>query len=273
MKEIFQQTKIFWDNYWGKSLVMWLLVFSILYLLIFRRHKKSTKYLIPYTAVVLILFFCPISAKFIQKCIGKTVYWRVLWLLPAIPAIAAAMTEFLKERKNKGIQFGLVLLAIAAIAYSGKGIYAAGNYKLVNNYQQVPDEVAAICEMVKKDAGDSEFLLAADNYIGPYVRVYDPSICMMFNREGRGNAGAGARRLYLEINAPVFNYTNIGAVGKRILCNYLVVKIPNEQQKKELENQGYQEVGTAGNYSLYRLGVSADAVRSPLLDRWEWGVK
>ena len=42
---------------------------------------------------------------------------------------------------------------------------------------------------------------------------------------------------------------------------------------KELENQGYQEVGTAGNYSLYRLGVSADAVRSPLLDRWEWGVK
>lgn len=273
MKEIFQQTKIFWDNYWGKSLVMWLLVFSVLYLLIFRRHKKSTKYLIPYTAVVLILFFCPISAKFIQKCIGKTVYWRVLWLLPAIPAIAAAMTEFLKERKNKGIQFGLVLLAIAAIAYSGRGIYAAGNYKLVNNYQQVPDEVAAICEMVKKDAGDSEFILAADNYIGPYVRVYDPSICMMFNREGRGNAGAGARRLYLEINAPVFNYTNIGAVGKRILCNYLVVKIPNEQQKKELENQGYQEVGTAGNYSLYRLGVSADAVRSPLLDRWEWGVK
>ena len=144
-------------------------------------------------------------------------------------------------------------MCIAAIVCSGKGIYKAGNYKLVNNYQQVPDEVAAICEMVKKDAGDSEFLLAADNYIGPYVRVYDPSICMMFNREGRGNAGAGARRLYLEINAPVFNYTNIGAVGKSIMCNYLVVKIPNEQQKKEIEAQDYQEVGTAGNYSLYRL--------------------
>ncbi len=76
--------------------------------------------------------------------------------------------------------------------------------------------------------------------------------------------------MYLEINAPVFNYTNIGAVGKRIMCNYLVVKIPNEQQKKEIEAQGYQEVGTAGNYSLYRLGASADAVRSPLLDRWKW---
>lgn len=68
MKEIFQQTQIFWKNYWGEGLVMWLFLASILFLLIFRRHKKSMKYLIPYTAVVLTVFFCPVSAKVIQKC-------------------------------------------------------------------------------------------------------------------------------------------------------------------------------------------------------------
>ena len=40
MKEIFQQTQIFWKNYWGKGLVIWLLLASMLFLLIFRRNKK-----------------------------------------------------------------------------------------------------------------------------------------------------------------------------------------------------------------------------------------
>lgn len=78
---------------------------------------------------------------------------------------------------------------------------------------------------------------------------------MMFNREGRGGYGAGPRRLYLEINAPVLNYRNIAAVGRRTFCNYLVVKVPNEEQKKEMEMYGYQEVGNVNRYSLYRLGI------------------
>lgn len=40
MKEIFQQTQIFWKNYWGQGLVMWLFLAAILFLLIFRRQKK-----------------------------------------------------------------------------------------------------------------------------------------------------------------------------------------------------------------------------------------
>lgn len=269
MKEVLKQSVNFWQSYWGDSLMPWLLLAAVFFLVIFRRKKKSTKYLLFYLFLVLALFFCPSAARIIQKCIGSSVYWRVLWLLPVVPVIAVAMTEFLKERKGI-LQFLLVIAAAGAVAVCGKGICQAGNYKLVHNYQHVPDEVAAICEMVKQDAKDSEFLLAADNYIGPYVRVYDPSIYMLFNREGRGGAGEGVRQLYLEINAPVFNYSNIASAGKRLFCNYLVVKIPDKQQKSELELYGYQEVGTAGSYALYRLGDSADAVRNPILDRWDW---
>ena len=103
MKEIIKQTVVFWENYWGDSLMMWLLLAAALFLLIFRRKKKSTRYLLLYLAAVLIVFFCPVTAKIIQKCIGELVYWRVLWLLPTIPVIAVALTEFLKERKNNGI--------------------------------------------------------------------------------------------------------------------------------------------------------------------------
>ena len=266
MKEFIKEIIGFWNNYWGDSFVPWLLLAAVVYLLIFRRKKESTKYVLLYLAAALVLFFCPVTAKIIQACIGETVYWRVLWLVPSTPVIAFAMTEFLKERKSAAKIAALALCAVL-IVISGKGIYQAGNYHLVHNYQKVPDEVAGICEMVKKDAGDALFLLAADNYIGPYVRVYDPSIQMMFNREGRGGYGAGSRRLYLEINAPVLNYRNIGAVGRRTFCNYLVVKVPNEEQKKELEMYGYQEVGNVNCYSLYRLGESADEVTNPILLR------
>ena len=34
---------------------------------------------------------------------------------------------------------------------------------------------------------------------------------------------------------------------------------------------GYQELGTVGRYSVYRLGDSADAVKDPLLYPEEYG--
>lgn len=263
MRDMINQIVDFWNNYWGQSFVPLLLFAAVIYLLLFHRKEKNTRYLLTYLAVSLFIFFCPVTARIIQICIGETVYWRVLWLIPSTPMIAFAMAKFLKERKR-----GAKLLALAVctvlVAISGKGIYQAGNYHLVHNYQKVPDEVAGICEMANRDADGSEFLLAADNYIGPYIRVYDPSIYMMFNREGRGNYRAGAQRLYLEINAPVLNYRMIGAVGKRMFCNYLVVKVPNEEQKKDLEAYGYHEIGSVNRYSLYRLGDSADAVRNPI---------
>ena len=82
MKEVLKQSVNFWQSYWGNSLMPWLLLAAVFFLVIFRRKKKSTKYLLFYLFLVLALFFCPPAARIIQKCIGSSVYWRVLWLLP-----------------------------------------------------------------------------------------------------------------------------------------------------------------------------------------------
>ena len=80
------------------SIYCWL---AVLYLLIFREKiKKPDTILLVYLVISLAVFFCPITAKIIQKCIGELVYWRVLWIVPSVPVIAFAMTEFLKERKG-----------------------------------------------------------------------------------------------------------------------------------------------------------------------------
>ena len=264
MKEMINKSLEFWNNYWGGSLFPWLLAASVLYLLIFKHRKKTVRYVLAYVCVTLFLFFFPYTAKIIQKCVGESVYWRVLWIVLSAPVTALAMVEFIRGRKGFLQQILLVLFA-GVIVWSGKEFYTEGYYHKVNNYQQVPDSVAGICELVRQDAGDQDFVLVADDYISSYVRVYDPSIYLPFGRRGSGGAVGARRQLYLEINAPVFNYTNIARYARWVKCNYLVVKIPNEQQKAELERYGYHELGVVGEYSVCRLGDSVQDYRSQLL--------
>ena len=172
--------------------------------------------------------------------------------MPSAPVLAYGMTEFLKDRKGL-LQFVCVLLCGGMIILCGKEFYGEGYYKKVHNYQQVPDEVAGICELVKADAGEEEICLAADNYISPYVRVYDPSITMVFGREGRGNGKKRSVHLYQEINSPAIDYGNLGRCGSKINCGYLVAPVASKEQKSQLKKWGYTEIGTVGNYGVYKL--------------------
>ena len=254
MKELFVQSVDFWKNYWGDSVFPYLLCAAVLYLLIFRRKNRHTKYILFYVLLTLAVFFCPLSAGLIQKCIGELVYWRVLWVVPAVPVMAFAMTEFLKDKKGI-LQFLGVVLCAAVIILCGKEFYSEGYYQVVHNYQQVPDEVAGICEMVKTDASGNDFKLAADNYIASYIRSYDASIKMPFGREGRGikTKKSKAKPLYFEINSTAIDYGNLGKCGKKAKCDYLVAPVANEDQKAQMAEWGYEEIGTVGRYGVYRL--------------------
>ena len=258
MKDIVKQALVLWQNYWGTGWFQYLLLAAVLYLLIFRRKNKNTKYILLYLVIALAVFFCPVTAKIIQKFIGELVYWRVLWIVPSVPVIAFAMTEFLRERKGL-VRFLGVIVCAAVIMISGKEFYHEGYFHMVYNYQQIPDEVVGICELIKKDVGgkdSNEYIVAADNSISPYVRVYDSSIRLMWGREGRGmrkKLRNISRRLYWEMESPAPDYNKIGKYGSIKECDYLVLKLLNDQQKGELENWNYTEIGTVGNYSIYRL--------------------
>ncbi len=149
MKELINQILNFWSNYWGDSLFSYLLILAAAYLLVFKRKEENVKYVLNYLLIMLFLFFCPLTAAVIQKCIGESVYWRVLWLIPSSPVIALAMTELIKDHQ-KNMQMLLVVLCIGIVAVSGKEVYLAGNYTRVHNYQQVSDEVAGICGLFRR---------------------------------------------------------------------------------------------------------------------------
>ncbi len=64
-----------------------------------------------------------------MKCIGKIVYWRVLWLLPTVPLIAGGFTELVPEDGDRIVQVILVLVLTGVIAASGTGMIKAGRMK------------------------------------------------------------------------------------------------------------------------------------------------
>ena len=50
-----------------------------------------------------------------MRCIGKDVYWRVLWLLPVVPLIAGGFTIYVSKIGNRIVQMGLIIVLSAAV--------------------------------------------------------------------------------------------------------------------------------------------------------------
>ena len=78
MKEIVTWAVTIWDMYWGNGWVQYLLALSGIGILILGRKKGIALRLFFYTVLLLGLFFCPVSGRVIMRCIGESVYWRVL---------------------------------------------------------------------------------------------------------------------------------------------------------------------------------------------------
>lgn len=62
MKEIFTWTVTIWNMYWGTGWIQYLLALGGICILIFGRKSKIGLRLLWYTAFLLVLFFCPVSA-------------------------------------------------------------------------------------------------------------------------------------------------------------------------------------------------------------------
>lgn len=245
-----------WKTYWDEGFYQYLLILSILYLLICKRKKKGARQALLYTASSLAVFFCPVTAWAIRACIGESVYWRALWLVPAIPLIALAATELIRGRKSRIAQGFALAVVAAVIAFSGKDMLTAGNYIRLSNHQKVPNEVARICDIVREKAEEDnleEVRLAGDETVASYVRVYDPSILMPYGRWGTGALDKASKNLHAELNSDQPDYNKLAKAGKKKECHFLVLPDTGTDPSYALEQYGYFAVGTAGSYTIYQL--------------------
>lgn len=262
MKAVMEWIFSNWQKYWGGGAYQYLLLLSAAYLLIFHRKKQSTRQVLSFSSALLFVFVCPLTAKVIRACIGQSVYWRVLWILPAIPAIALAATEFLRSRRSKLSQAVLLILCCGVIALSGRDMLSAGNYTRTANRQKVPDEVVNVCNMVLAEAekdGLTEVFMASDDHVSTYARVYAPSIRQPYGRWGMGAMTLVNERIYLLMQrAEPRDYNRIARLCRTTGCNFVVISVP-DSEVSQLEAYGYFEIGDVGAYSVFQLEEDASA--------------
>lgn len=252
MKEIMKNILSVWSAYWGEGYYPYLLLVAVIYLLVWKRKKEHVRQLLRFIGVYLVIFFCPVTAGIIQKCIGSEVYWRVLWILPVVPVIAYVTTDFVRSRQGKAVQPVLVVLFLALIAFCGKSVWRAGNYEIVHNYQKVPDNVAQIAEILNSEKGEEEILLAADDHVSAYIRIYDPSIHTAYGRGGKTAVCSEARRFYMQICKEEPNFKKAARLAKTAGCNFIVLAY-QEKQEAQFAKLGYKKIGLVNEYAIYKM--------------------
>lgn len=280
-----------WKGYWGNGFYPWLLLLTMVYLVLFFRKKEVIRHMLFYVGILLFLFFCPVTAWLIQKCVGGDVYWRVLWLLPTVPLLAYGGTALIygsrdsksptadepkeavadgqkktadvqwqsvtNEREAEASRFSvrilLLVLLLAGIVVSGKSLMDAGFYERVHNFQKVPDEAAQICDLINKQKEEGEVIyLAADDNIAAYVRVYDPSILMPYGRGGKGRTTQAARKLYTQLTSGMPVIKKVVKYAKSLECNYLVFPLPSQKKQDYMEMKGYFLIGQVNSYGIFK---------------------
>lgn len=252
MAETFYECLKVWKGYWGIGYFYWVLAAALVYLLICRRRKSEARLFLWFFAIFLIVFFCPVSAKPIFRCIGQDVYWRVLWVMPFLPAVVYAAVSAISHWKKPAVKMLLTICTVAIFAAAGRSIWGYADYQKTANRQKVPDEVAVIANMIREDAQEEPILLAADDYLSSYMRVYDASVQMPYGRRGSGAKTKRAAFLYYWITfTPETRHEAIAKTAVSLDCNYLVVTKINDLSLQIYADYGYSVIGEVEPYVIF----------------------
>ena len=261
IREMTDRSVSAWKQNWGDGLLQYVLLAALLLLLIAAiRKNRDARLVLVYSMAALALFFCPFTEYVLIRAIGKSVYWRVLWILPTGIVTAYAFTLYLSMPKKEWIRVPGILAVLALIVLCGRSQRAAGNYVLTHNRPQVPDEVAQIAEVIRGDVPEGEALAAVDDHVASYLRVYDASIRMPYGRRADGALNKDCVRLYEMLQTPGSDPKTISDLARSQECTHLVVYQPGPEGMELYQAEGWQEIGEADGYYIL---AAAKAERDP----------
>lgn len=253
---------MFYREYTGTGMQMALFFMAILYLFLRKKHteeeQKKSMYFLGYTFLFFFVTFCPVTAKIIMKyCIGKSVYWRMFWLLPTVivTAYTAVLVVFEIPSKKKSIAVGLFLLLV--VVMSGDTLYQPEIFSYRENNYAIPQNVVDVCDIIERDAkeqGITKKKLIAATELLQYIRQYDADICMPYGYnapKGIKIDGFNAENIYRIMTSEKPNWDALSYYAALEECNYIAYPT-NSDITRTLAENGFEEIGSNASYTVYR---------------------
>ena len=243
----------------GNYKPVFIYIISLVVIFVLARKKESVRVLLLFHVILTIVFFCPITAKAIMYGVGSGVYWRVLWLYPAVLVVSVAVVLLTKKIQKKSL--GLIVFCVCTLAliFLGQNVISRENFDRAYNYEKLPQYVIGVCDIINDDADKNhitEKKLATSMEFLVYVRQYDSTLKMENSRDNirgydkRENAGF----IYDSIcSNGVSDYDKLAEVLRIEKCNYVVLNMDYESETaRELLQRGFVTVGEYEQYAIYR---------------------
>ena len=274
MAEVFSEIIENQTGYFGDGWQYPLFAIALVGLLLLWRRRTAAAVTL-YTLIVMVIIYCPLTAKFLMGFMEGDVYWRMFWLLPIIPGLALAMVEFVPlvvsaahrlfkaDEKKSGLVSVLAVLLVLAIYGcllfgGGRFVYQDGNVTWASNPEKLPDEVIDIIEAVNADyeaapMGDKR--VAAVGTIVPFIRQYDGTVYLSYGRSTIQKEDKSGKKgqLYEQLtNVTDPDYDLITELLDDTDTTYLIIADNMHVLATEMNERGFDTVYGNGAYTLLK---------------------
>lgn len=261
MLEIFELAKKAFIQYVGNGYQIYLLGFVIFLMIYFGYKNKGKKDKINllffiYVCLFFIVFFCPITAKIIMDyCVGRSVYWRMMWVLPVTIFLSYYFTQFATERKKIVSKVLVTIAIVVLLANAGGNILSSLQYSKILDISKIPGPVGELCTFIQNHADqreDEEIYAVFPNELVFYIRQVNANIHIPYGRDVIRNIKK--HELYNLMSVQPLDVDTLTAYMQENDYDYFVYMV-NEAPKLEqsIYEHGYIKIGEFSNYSVFYL--------------------
>lgn len=251
MREAWNMAVTWYQMFCGDGMYQLLYLIALILLMVHPGIEKKWKTMFWwYTVVVLILYFCPITAGIMMKVMGSDVYWRVFWILP-MPELLAFCAASVPDGRKKGKNAALAGLLVLVFVIGGKNLYQNGAYTRSANLQKVMAETIQIADYLEEQKEEGEELrVSMPDELICEIRQYDAGIYLPYGR--RINEYPEKQELWDEMNREIIRPLRLHRVLEQFGCSYVVLHSAPDQRER-MEDREFQYLQTIGGYEIYKV--------------------
>lgn len=235
-------------NYCGTGIYPFLFLLALIYLLVTEKDRKIRIVLVESSLVITVLFFFPLFKMVMEKVEEAGTYYRILWLLPMTVMIAYAGVKLI----GRHTRIGLVVLA-AVCVLGGDYLYDNVNVSEAKNRYHIPEEVAAICEVIQPAEDEERVWAVFPSELIHFVRQYTTDIQMPYGREQLVNSWGRVidHPMYLLMEADTIELELLAELADDYTVHYIILN-KSKPVHGEPEDCGLELAAEIGGYDVYR---------------------
>lgn len=227
------------NQFWGDSSYMVLLTISLILMLWNKKKNTRAKMVAVYSILVLFLiiynpFVAPYGLHFFAE--DQWAYMRIFYLLPLMPVIAYALTDYYADKvditEKPGRKAAFLAVIILTVLLCGQ-TFGSSMYIKAQNIYKVDGQALTLADTIKADSGAEKIrvLLPANDNIIYGIRQYEGDIIVA----GNSDTIKDEMTLYTAEQTMDFSYVVIGK---------------DEELLRMFEKSNYENIASTDDYYI-----------------------